>query len=730
MAVYDSRAASLVKSATTRFRNALRYHLEKKCREIEIVIDEGSIRELTSIFPRLIDNIFGLNYQNDWGLKVLTRSLSLREFQVFRNFLSPEGTIFDLIYKLMGDASIRFDFPVAFLPAQTRKQFEEGIIPMMYVNKLQKYPGQIATTVSLNPFEYYMFHFANYLVNPYNLKVVISNWTVPSEALYPTIVDDYLNYFLPTDESVPLPVNVSISPRSITPSKSPPQYVSPVRQFRLLKNQEILQSPVTSLKQNECTRLETWRSEITAQIFAEMWLKQNTHEHQGMNILSAHGQEPFVVNLDHMRTLHMRIRTSIRRLQSNVVSQVIQKKFYLFLQTSITFWPLDASFRLVLETWLSYIQPWRYVSYGRNHGSFGRRREERELVDTSWQRFVMENIAFYSILFQRIVLRFFRMELSTSKNAYMLYRITKVYSQSNLKQLIATAERNLFEPLNRLSEMRSPAFDESGFNCQPVINPGMVAAVRQQLIDLEKPGFQYVQLFSEEVKCQMQQLLSLINQARDTAQEQCVVYDNSKVGFFTKLGRAISSLIEGGSFGDEYAIHDACKITTYLLTVSEQLAKIFDLSHQNLNISETGDTAVRTQAAESTTTLPRTPLSQQSKPNVSFQGNPDLQPIRSYEVKFLVRWFYQLSTFINDKYRIQLRRYFHRTDFTGHVCKQVLAAPIIYYQYDKSTFPPTRLQKVLPARVNLRPLAHKQLFCYYIALCVISLLWGEENVIK
>lgn len=98
-----------------------------------------------------------------------------------------------------------------------------------------------------------------------------------------------------------------------------------------------------------------------------------------------------------------------------------QKKLYVFLRHTLEHWPLDASFRLFLETWLSYIQPWRYVSYT------SRGNDSDKVVDSKWQNFVAENLLFYTLFLEKVIHRFLRVELSSTKTALMLYRISKVY---------------------------------------------------------------------------------------------------------------------------------------------------------------------------------------------------------------------------------------------------------------------------------------------------------------
>ena len=46
---------------------------------------------------------------------------------------------------------------------------------------------------------------------------------------------------------------------------------------------------------------------------------------------------------------------------------------------------------------------------------------------------------FYSGVLVKVLNRFFRVELATSKNAYMLYRVARVLCQENLLNIIKNA---------------------------------------------------------------------------------------------------------------------------------------------------------------------------------------------------------------------------------------------------------------------------------------------------
>ncbi|KAJ9593786.1 hypothetical protein L9F63_027571, partial [Diploptera punctata] len=192
-----------------------------------------------------------------------------------------------------------------------------------------------------------------------------------------------------------------------------------------------------------------------------------------------------------------------------------QAKMYGFLRHTIHHWPLDSSFRLILETWLSYIQPWRYVDWRhRNMRPFpGRENEERvRTIDHRWINFIAENLLSYTVIFRQLLPRFKRLELATPKNSHMLFRITKVFSQPNLNNMLMEVERCLDD----VSVQGLP--NDSNLS-QEASHQGHKwnAMVRQQVLELEGPGFQYKPMFGPDTISEVFQFMILIQRANETA---------------------------------------------------------------------------------------------------------------------------------------------------------------------------------------------------------------------
>ncbi|XP_005740968.1 sphingomyelin phosphodiesterase 4, partial [Pundamilia nyererei] len=139
---------------------------------------------------------------------------------------------------------------------------------------------------------------------------------------------------------------------------------------------------------------------------------------------------------------HSHTHTSpLEEFKRVVVQRFVQQKLYLFLQHCFGHWPLDASFRAVLETWLSYIQPWRYTGEKPNPQP-----DQNRTVPEKWESFVHENLLMYTKLFQVFLNRAVRTDLVNAKNALMVFRVAKVFAQPNLAEMTQKGEQLFLEP--------------------------------------------------------------------------------------------------------------------------------------------------------------------------------------------------------------------------------------------------------------------------------------------
>lgn len=99
-----------------RFQAYLCLPLVQRCREIALLIDELSITELHYVFPILIDSLFGITDNVGWGLHSICLKRYPQEYEVLCNFLSPQGPLFSICYKLLPDCYLKYNFPVSYLP--------------------------------------------------------------------------------------------------------------------------------------------------------------------------------------------------------------------------------------------------------------------------------------------------------------------------------------------------------------------------------------------------------------------------------------------------------------------------------------------------------------------------------------------------------------------------------------------------------------------------------------
>ncbi|XP_067137470.1 sphingomyelin phosphodiesterase 4 [Centruroides vittatus] len=790
-------------AVSIQLQKILEYPLPQRCSELTRLIGETSLKDLQTLYPLIIESLFGFstsgtNIHNGWGLSRITSLNRQRDFESLRHFLGPDGPLLNLAYRLpiFGDGQLKYEFPFSCLPASTRHMLEEGAIPMFYSNKFHyQNPGRLPSSVLLNPFEYYFFHFAYFIINPQQQQHILVH---PSEALYSCLLEDYLHAFLPVGDNVTFPFSFTPTLQHKFPlsqysgkgfstsgiphshhSSSPPYHHSLLKQSPTLL--KITTSPSSS-KPNPGTTVdsehfEIWRSETLVLVLTEFWLNHGSVESYrscfSPNLMtdsvswspdtttpvSSLFVEHPIPSHDHMQMVRNFIKylhyfansarpinstsgyayeqmNGMEILKCTVLQQFVQKRLYTFLRHTFDKWPLDASFRLPLETWLSYIQPWRYTNLsGDKH--LTKEEEQGQPPNARWQKFISENLLFYTTIFQQLLPRFLRMELTSPKNAYMLFRVTKVFSQPGLSSMIEEVESTLQEPLSRLTSSHNwPIITEVRTPLRPARDMTVAGTLRQQFLEIEGPGFNFVPLFGDEVRKQINLLLISINQAKDNSAKTLDKNGETKKGLFSYFTQlfSISYDIEGN---EDYSQADNKKLEQYLKTSSDQLCAIIHpqtLSSQHIQSQSKAFEKVSTNLPPDTIVEDEKPkltdlgryqiLNKLRKVKVSYQGHPDLQPIRSYEITFLVRLLWHISLFLNEKFETEFSEAYYRPGFFGKLSRQILAPPAVYYEMKKTGQYSRQISHHLPPRVNLRWLAHKQTVGYLCAYFLFAFMYG------
>uniref|UniRef100_A0AAQ6A5T7 Sphingomyelin phosphodiesterase 4 n=1 Tax=Amphiprion ocellaris TaxID=80972 RepID=A0AAQ6A5T7_AMPOC len=691
--------------------------LLQRCHDLVKIIDEYPAKELHVIFPWLVESVFGSldGIIAGWNLRLLhSRST---EYNVVMEFLNPSGPMMKLVYKLQAE-EYKYEIPVNYLPSL-----------------LENFPpGQHGGS---------------------------------TDSAYFVLVDIYLKYFLPSEGSVP-PSPFSDSRGSVTAPSPRSSSVSftgyGVHSPSLLKHHIFHQPSVNA----DPAAQEIWRTETLLQMFVEVWLHHYSLE-MYQKLQSPQVKEPFSPTEEHVLVVRLLVKhlhafsSSLKpeQLSSSpsahshtspleefkrfvVVQRFVQQKLYLFLQHCFGHWPLDASFRAVLETWLSYIQPWRYTGEKTNVQPDQNRTENRTIPD-KWESFVQENLLMYTKLFQVFLNRAVRTDLVNAKNALMVFRVAKVFAQPNLAEMILKGEQLFLEPEHVLHHRQprgylTPGQGGSYLSSRQRVVTDMVFRVKSHVYALEGQDCQYKQMFGTDLRGAVSlSLIQIIAQARQTAKRISdhsseVAANNSFLSWFGLGSSDLNSTFPGAE--PEESGECLKKTHEFLDRALENLCQIFKLNQgqltqliSNLGSSQDdGNCKQLPDCIQSDSGLILTDLGRRQIINglrrfdVPYQGDPELQPIRSYENALLVRLFYRISCLVNHRLGGHMEAVCSRPDFLGRLGRYYLTDPDWTFRLRQSPTSRQTVERSRQPRLSLRPLASYRTLLLLLLLYMLGAL--------
>jgi sphingomyelin phosphodiesterase 4 len=558
--------------------------------------------------------------------------------------------------------------------------------------------------------------------------------------VYFNLVADFLCNFLPNDPSSVVYPQIDLSPLKSS-SSTVQMPMTPMRQPRYLLLSSLSHQMQNSSNPPRDVRLQdttaanrssssNWRSETIMMFFIDCWLRNDMDEcgydvpsNEFIRILRI-----LVKQLHYFGNCAELDCTSLAALRQQS-QNLLNARMYSFLKSVMSRWPLDTSFLNVLELWLSYIQPWRYV-YNRNIQNLN-----SDVVDVPdrFKTFMNENLLCYTQIFVRLIPRFLKMDLSLSKNAFMLFRMLKVFRQSS--HILREMERVM---MSNNTGIRSP--HTSGIHETPrTPNNSMNRsgdrfsmhrfASQSALFD----DSTYVCMFSDDTTLQIYELMQRVYAAKlktnheVTTMEKQLQQNTTLWERFLELIGWLSSL----SFSFSQALEEKKKAPYYLDFILEVLSPMYSIPIEdtdftaNESVLENSDTEHNDKSVMNITpSFMRSQLSQ-----ISYTGDPELLPIMSSEIKILVRLLYRISKKVNKSFEREFNSAYERDDILGRFARQILTAPVEARTFDKSAGFAELQVKNIGARLSLRRFARMNFyFLMFVTFIFGRIFFGASSV--
>ena len=251
---------------------------------------QAALRQQHSAYPSILANVFGYDQTSGWGLTKLTPTSDPVTFQVVSSFLVPTGPLFTLTGKLE-QANLFYEFPLSCLPPPSQASIISPVklIPEFYADKIPSNPPHtLPSRLQLRAFDFFFFHFAYFLIYSQHVKHINPSphtrvWESISTCLYTSLLDAYLNHFLPIQvaNSCPSPTHGKFSPTRLSALRASPTREDSRRRHgsSLLRSDFLTESPLRLSDSSPLLGLQTVRegyghSVRFLETLVEFWLRQ------------------------------------------------------------------------------------------------------------------------------------------------------------------------------------------------------------------------------------------------------------------------------------------------------------------------------------------------------------------------------------------------------------------------------------------------------------------------